>query len=219
MKQNFNEHYASLEIEPIEIIKKDLSNEQYIGYIKGNIIKYTLRNKEPLKDASKCSKYAEWFEEAMERQSRIPEGIGNLDYTNGSYTVEGIPLAIRKDGTTWCTKRSEFETPEECKAFIKKTLEKRDKGYYVELVDKHDKAIEEDIKDKWKILVKHSGVIKYKEKIGYYTDDLAWDITKKGKLRYIHGLYYQTKEEAEKQRLELLRERKRHFDNKYKNNN
>ena len=43
MKQNFNEHYTSLEIEPIEIIKKDLSNEQYIGYLKGNIIKYTLR--------------------------------------------------------------------------------------------------------------------------------------------------------------------------------
>lgn len=69
MKQNFNEHYASLEIEPIEIIKKDLSNEQYIGYLKGNIIKYTLRNKEPLKDASKCRKYAEWFEEEMVKQS------------------------------------------------------------------------------------------------------------------------------------------------------
>ena len=141
MKQNFNEHYTSLEIEPIEIIKKDLSNEQYIGYLKGNIIKYTLRKKEPLKDASKCRKYAEWFEEEMEKQSRIPEGIGNLDYTQGRFTVEDIPLAIRKDGTTWCTKRREFETPEECKAFIKKTLEKRDKGFYVNWIDKHDKAI------------------------------------------------------------------------------
>lgn len=143
MKKDFNEHYASLEIEPIEIIKKDLSNEQYIGYLKGNIIKYTLRNKEPLKDASKCRKYAEWVEEAMEKQSRIPKGIGNLDYTHGSYVVEDIPLAIRKDGTTWCAKRREFETHEECKAFIKKTLEKRDKGYYVDWIDKHDKAIEE----------------------------------------------------------------------------
>ncbi len=141
MKQNFNEHYTSLEIEPIEIIKKDLSNEQYIGYLKGNIIKYTLRNKEPLKDASKCRKYAEWFEEEMENQSRIPEGNGNLVYTNGSFTVEDIPLAIRKDGTTWCTKRREFRTPEECKAFIKKTLEKRDKGFYVDWIDKHDKDI------------------------------------------------------------------------------
>lgn len=147
MKQDFNKHYTSLEIEPIEIIKKDLSNEQYIGYLKGNIIKYTLRNKEPLKDASKCRKYAEWVEEAMEKQSRIPEGIGNLDYTNGRYTVEGIPLAIRRDGTTWCAKRREFETHEECRAFIKKTLEKRDKGYYVDWIDKHDKAIEEDMKE------------------------------------------------------------------------
>ena len=151
MKQNFNEHYTSLEIEPIEIIKKDLSNEQYIGYLKGNIIKYTLRNKEPLKDASKCRKYAEWLEEAMEKQSRIPEGNGKLDYTHGSFAVEDIPLAIRKDGTKWCTKRREFETHEECKAFIKKTLEKRDKGYYVEWIDKHDKASE----DKWKIIVEH----------------------------------------------------------------
>ena len=151
MKQNFNEHYTSLEIEPIEIIKKDLSNEQYIGYLKGNIIKYTLRNKEPLKDASKCRKYAEWLEEEMEKQSRIPEGIGKLDYTHGSYAVEGIPLAIRKDGTKWCTKRREFETHEECKAYIKKTLEKRDKGYYVEWIDKHDKASE----DQWKIIVEH----------------------------------------------------------------
>ena len=144
MKQDFNEHYTSLEIEPLEIIKKDLSNEQYIGYLKGNIIKYTLRNKEPLKDASKCRKYAEWVEEAMEKQSRIPEGIGNLDYTPGCFSVEDIPLAIRKDGTTWYSKRREFETPEECRAFIKKTLEKRDKGNYVDWVDKHDK----DIKDK-----------------------------------------------------------------------
>lgn len=137
MEQNFNEHYTNLEIEPIEIIKKDLSNEQYIGYLKGNIIKYTLRNKEPLKDASKCRKYAEWVEEAMEKQSRIPKGIGNLDYTNGRFASEDIPLAIRKDGTTWCTKRREFETPEECKVFVKETLEKRDKGYYVDLVDKY----------------------------------------------------------------------------------
>lgn len=174
MKQNFNEHYTSLEIEPIEIIKKDLTNEQYIGYLKGNIIKYTLRNKEPLKDASKCRKYAEWLEEAVEKQCRIPEGIGNLDYTPGSYAVEDIPLAIRKDGTTWCIKRSEFETPEECEAYIKKTLEERDKGYYVEWIDKYDKAIEEDIKDKWEILVEHSGIIKYKKKKTRATTLTAW---------------------------------------------
>lgn len=122
-------------------------------------------------------------------------------------------MAIRKDGTTWYAKRKEFETPEKFKAFIEKTLEKRDKGYYVDWIDKHDKAIEEGIKDKWKILAEHSGFIKYKENFGYYVDDLAWDITKNGNIRHMHPLYYQTEEEAEKRRLALLRERKRHFDN------
>lgn len=59
-------HYSQLGIEPIEIMKLNLSEEQYIGFLKGNIIKYSHRKKgQDLEDAQKIQVYAKWLEEAL----------------------------------------------------------------------------------------------------------------------------------------------------------
>jgi len=62
-------HYNWLKKEVIDIIKDSLSEEEFKGYLKGNIIKYSLRAgiKDPSKteeDLAKRNVYLEWLIEA-----------------------------------------------------------------------------------------------------------------------------------------------------------
>lgn len=62
-------HYENLNIEPWDIMKADFTKEQWIGFLKGNILKYTLREKgENYKDAQKIQKYAEELAEAYQEE-------------------------------------------------------------------------------------------------------------------------------------------------------
>lgn len=63
-KEKVSEHYSTLEIEPFEIIEKDFTLEEQRGYYKGNILKYTLRDKKQnQEDAVKIQVYAEKLQE------------------------------------------------------------------------------------------------------------------------------------------------------------
>lgn len=54
-----NEHYKRLKIEPWDIMKADLTIEEWRGFVKGNIVKYTLRGKnQDRDDADKIVAYA-----------------------------------------------------------------------------------------------------------------------------------------------------------------
>lgn len=60
MKHNeHNEHYKKLDMQPWDIMKADFTRDEYRGYLKGNILKYVLRNKEGIKDYEKALVYAE----------------------------------------------------------------------------------------------------------------------------------------------------------------
>lgn len=60
-------HYEILAIEPWEIMERNFTTEEFIAYIKGNIIKYTLRSKgQDLTDAEKIKHYAEKLIEVLE---------------------------------------------------------------------------------------------------------------------------------------------------------
>lgn len=55
-----SKHYEELNIQPWEIMEANFSKEEFIAYLKGNIIKYTLRSKgQDLSDAEKIKHYAE----------------------------------------------------------------------------------------------------------------------------------------------------------------
>ena len=55
-----SKHYETLNIQPWEIMEANFSKEEFIAYLKGNIIKYTLRSKgQDLSDAEKIKHYAE----------------------------------------------------------------------------------------------------------------------------------------------------------------
>ena len=59
-------HYQG-EIECIECIKASMSKEQFFGYLKGNIIKYTWRfdRKNKAEDIKKMQVYAKWLENEL----------------------------------------------------------------------------------------------------------------------------------------------------------
>ena len=55
-----SKHYETLNIQPWEIMEANFSKEEFIAYLKGNIVKYTLRSKgQDLSDAEKIKHYAE----------------------------------------------------------------------------------------------------------------------------------------------------------------
>lgn len=65
--KHYDEHYASMVgLEPIELMQLVLSLSEFVGFLKGNIIKYTLRagkkqGEAAEKDAAKAKRYIEWL--------------------------------------------------------------------------------------------------------------------------------------------------------------
>lgn len=64
-----SKHYEILAIEPWDIMKANFTTEEFVAYLKGNIIKYTLRSKgQDLSDAEKIKHYAEKLIEVLEKK-------------------------------------------------------------------------------------------------------------------------------------------------------
>lgn len=64
-----SKHYEVLAIEPWDIMKENFTTEEFVAYLKGNIIKYTLRSKgQDLSDAEKIKHYAEKLIEVLEKE-------------------------------------------------------------------------------------------------------------------------------------------------------
>lgn len=78
-KEKVSEHYSTLEIEPFEIIEKDFTLEEQRGFYKGNILKYTLRDKgQNQKDAVKIQVYAEKLQD-LELKVKVDKTQKQLD--------------------------------------------------------------------------------------------------------------------------------------------
>lgn len=73
-------HYAELGIEPIEVMKANMTMEEYQGFLKGNIEKYLWRKKgQDLKDFEKIVVYSKWLveaEKAKQNKNRQPSLFG-----------------------------------------------------------------------------------------------------------------------------------------------
>lgn len=67
-----SKHYEELNIQPWEIMERNFTTEEFVAYLKGNIIKYTLRDKgQALTDAQKIKHYAEKLIEVLKEQEEI----------------------------------------------------------------------------------------------------------------------------------------------------
>lgn len=57
------EHYTNNGIEPIDIMRKNFSHDEFVGFCKGNVLKYLLRYKDKngLEDLEKAKIYLNWL--------------------------------------------------------------------------------------------------------------------------------------------------------------
>lgn len=63
VKEEANKHYVTAH-QPIEVMQANMTKDELIGFLKGNIIKYACRcgrKDAPLKEAEKIKQYAEWL--------------------------------------------------------------------------------------------------------------------------------------------------------------
>lgn len=63
-------HYTNNGIQPIQIMKANMTKEKYRGFLEGNILKYPLRyeDKDGLKDLKKTLTYLTWLIEDIEER-------------------------------------------------------------------------------------------------------------------------------------------------------
>lgn len=65
-----NSQYTTLGIEPWDIMEADFTREEFIGFLKGNIIKYCLRKKgSDLQDFEKIEHYSRKLQEILKNES------------------------------------------------------------------------------------------------------------------------------------------------------
>ena len=65
---NSPEHYNMLSVEAIDIIEMSMTKEEFLGYLKGNALKYMIRYKHkdnPKQDLSKANWYLKKLEEKL----------------------------------------------------------------------------------------------------------------------------------------------------------
>ena len=74
MEEHYDEHYKS-EHQPIEVMQANMTNDEFIGFLRGNIIKYALRfgrKDDTKKEAAKIKRYAEWLVVAVNGETINP---------------------------------------------------------------------------------------------------------------------------------------------------
>jgi hypothetical protein len=64
------DHYMSKQVQPIEVLCVDLPTQQFIGFLRGNVIKYVMRydQKNHLEDLKKAQVYLNWLVELYEKE-------------------------------------------------------------------------------------------------------------------------------------------------------
>lgn len=70
-------HYQVSDMQPIEIMQSYLPKEQFVGFLRGNVIKYILRmghKDDTTKEAEKACQYAEWLVKALRDEKIRPGG-------------------------------------------------------------------------------------------------------------------------------------------------
>lgn len=64
-----NSQYRTLDIEPWDIMQADFTREEFIGFLKGNIVKYCLRKKgSDLQDFEKIEHYVRKLQEVLKNE-------------------------------------------------------------------------------------------------------------------------------------------------------
>ena len=75
VKAEANDHHYDGEVQPIELMQAQMTREAFIGFLRGNIIKYAARlgkKDTPEKEVRKIIQYTHWLLEAVQGQTIDP---------------------------------------------------------------------------------------------------------------------------------------------------
>lgn len=65
------DHYKSMDVQPWDVMQAVLSHEEFVGFLKGNVIKYSMRVGRKVNsndDAEKCQHYIEKLTEVTDAE-------------------------------------------------------------------------------------------------------------------------------------------------------
>ena len=66
---NSPEHYTKFDVEAIDMIEMSMTSNEFLGYLKGNVLKYIIRYRHKGKaaeDLGKCLWYLTWLKDKVE---------------------------------------------------------------------------------------------------------------------------------------------------------
>lgn len=126
-----SKHYEELNIQPWEIMERNFTTEEFVAYLKGNIIKYTLRDKgQDLTDAEKIKHYAEKLIEVIEKKETDEFLKEDAERIYGKHKFKvGDRVRVLISNLTGTIIRTPVEEWVECsKAYIIE-LDNKDRGW------------------------------------------------------------------------------------------
>lgn len=102
-------HYQTLAQQPIEIMQRLMTKEQFLGFLHGNVVKYALRcgrKDDPAKEMEKVRQYADWYVRASGGETIDPKSKAQvITIAPGAY-LYAAPKA--QDGASWIDCVKEF---------------------------------------------------------------------------------------------------------------
>lgn len=72
-------HYSFLGEQVLDYIERELTPEEFKGYLKGNIMKYRLRagkKHDTIKDINKALQYEEWLDNILQEEAALAAKLG-----------------------------------------------------------------------------------------------------------------------------------------------
>ncbi len=145
------DHYKlkGLDVEVRDVIKSVLGTVGFLGFYKGNIIKYILRanKKNGLEDYKKAKQYLDWYIQELDEDANLDGQLSYLDVETTKEQPKETPSAVAIDADKILLegKMKRELTPEEDKELIDLTrkmlssvlvMTKKDKERYDELLTK-----------------------------------------------------------------------------------
>ena len=128
-----SKHYEKLNIQPWEIMERNFTTEEFVAYLKGNIIKYTLRDKgQSLTDAEKIKHYAEKLIEVLEKKETDEFLKEDAERIYGKHEFKvGDRVRVIPDNKTGTIIRTPVEGEKwaECKQLYIVGLDDKDYGW------------------------------------------------------------------------------------------
>lgn len=110
-------HYQILEQQPIEIMQRLMTDEAFLGFCHGNVIKYALRcghKDEPVKEMEKVRQYADWYVRAARGEAIDPKEKTQVGTIEPGCYMYAAPKA--QEGASWIDCVKEFNKSNGIKA-------------------------------------------------------------------------------------------------------